>query len=485
MSKQKGTSSNGKLVSSGSSWIVPDSLEERINADFYAPEYLLLERSLRASPNGCVRLGSMIKKPFKGAFYVLASEYSSEGVPFLRVGDITKGHVNLDNCVYLPRHIHEREKKTSVRPGSLLFAKGGSIGNCAVVPDWLAMANISQDLIGAAPKPDLDPYFANALLIGKFGIPQMLRWIQRATHPHLSNESICNVLVPSTELKLQRAVGHKVRAAERLRATAESRVRGAIRELETALGWPISLDQSQITYAPPSEIGKRIDALPYLPRFIAVRNLLKSHGAKTLEQIGATAVNGCENRDFVTTGQRYLIVGDMESWHLKSPSEWACIPQNADVPDKARPEEGDLLCIRTGPVGYMVSWEPCYGNAVLSSHWIRIRGEEEDGFDAGYMAILSQLPAWQIMMQAIVYGAVQPQISQEEILDVPVPFIGTDLAKRCSQSYRQSVADAFRAKKLVQDAIADVENLIDGKLDEDQCLVEGRKLAEEFGLEVP
>ncbi len=45
--------------------------------------------------------------------------------------------------------------------------------------------------------------------------------------------------------------------------------------------------------------------------------------------------------------------------------------------------------------------------------------------------------------------------------------------------------DAFRAKKLVQDAITDVESLIDGKLDEDRCLAEGRALANEFGLEVP
>jgi hypothetical protein len=33
--------------------------------------------------------------------------------------------------------------------------------------------------------------------------------------------------------------------------------------------------------------------------------------------------------------------------------------------------------------------------------------------------------------------------------------------------------------------IADVEHLIEGKLDEAACLEEGRKLAEEFGFEKP
>ena len=42
-----------------------------------------------------------------------------------------------------------------------------------------------------------------------------------------------------------------------------------------------------------------------------------------------------------------------------------------------------------------------------------------------------------------------------------------------------------RSKELTKAAIADVENLIDGKLDEAACLAEGRNLAEEFCLEVP
>ena len=42
-----------------------------------------------------------------------------------------------------------------------------------------------------------------------------------------------------------------------------------------------------------------------------------------------------------------------------------------------------------------------------------------------------------------------------------------------------------RGSALIHGAITDVENLIDGKLDEAACIAEGRKLAEEFGLEVP
>jgi hypothetical protein len=55
----------------------------------------------------------------------------------------------------------------------------------------------------------------------------MIRWMQRATHPHLSNDSICNVKVPWSIAAIRRSIGHKVRAAERLRAAASAKVADA------------------------------------------------------------------------------------------------------------------------------------------------------------------------------------------------------------------------------------------------------------------
>jgi type I restriction enzyme S subunit len=474
-------------------WVpVPEMGSNRFDPLYYDPTLTVAERHFRAKGTlPWKRLSDVSRDIYSFGAYELTNSirFVDPGVgtiPFVNVTEIANPFVEYERARHIDRASHELLEKSVCRPGTLLLSMSGSIGRVGVLPQAAGECNSNQHVAKIVIDPDLhDAHFLAVYFSARIGIASCEREAAGAVQKELYLYNISTLPIPDPKKPVRTSIGHKVRAAERLRVAAESSVRSAIQELETALGWPIPLDPSQIAYAPAGEVGKRIDALPYLPRFVAVRNLLKSHGAKTLEQIGATAVNGCESRDFVTAGQRYLIVGDMESWHLKSPNEWSCIPKDADVPDKARPDSGDLLCIRTGPVGYMVSWEPCYGNAVLSSHWIRIRGDEEAGFDAGYMAILSQLPAWQIMMQAIVYGAVQPQISQEDILDVPVPFIGTELAKRCSKNYRQSVADAFRAKKLVQDAIADVENLIDGKLDEDQCLAEGRKLAEEFGLEVP
>ena len=133
----------------------------------------------------------------------------------------------------------------------------------------------------------------------------------------------------------------------------------------------------------------------------------------------------------------------------------------------------------------MVAWEPFYGKGVISSYWIRLKGNESRGFDAGFLSVLSQLKIWELLMEAIVYGAVQPQISQEEIVDSRIPFAGTQLATDIGREYHQAVARVLRADQLTNGAIADVESLINGTLHELACIELGCKLADEFGFERP
>lgn len=199
------------------SWIEPNLFNDRIDANFYAPEFLSIEKAIHNSKWKSGPLGKSLKKVFKGAFYVLASEYVEEGYPFIRVSDITSGFVNLSKAAYLNEEVFEREKKTMVLPGYLLFAKGGSIGNCAVVPKSILKANISQDIIGLIPKDTIDPYYIQAFFKSVYGVRQMVRWVQGNVHPHITNQAVknINILLPSNIT--QQSIGNKIRKAERLR----------------------------------------------------------------------------------------------------------------------------------------------------------------------------------------------------------------------------------------------------------------------------
>lgn len=82
-------------------WRQPTGFLDRMDAPFFAPEHVALDRRLDQT-KVATTLGPHLQRVFKGAFYVLASEYASEGVPFIRVADITSGEVDLSRATYLP-----------------------------------------------------------------------------------------------------------------------------------------------------------------------------------------------------------------------------------------------------------------------------------------------------------------------------------------------------------------------------------------------
>jgi hypothetical protein len=211
-------------------------LDDRLSADFYAPAYIDIETRIKGCEVQPIRLGKKLARVFKGAFYLLASEYRDCGIPFIRVTQISTGAVDLSATVYISEQAHRREFKTAVVPGNLLFAKGGVYRHCAVVPTTITEANICQDLIGAVTSNDLDPHFAYAFLTSRFGRPQLVRWEQGDAQPHLSNDSVKHVLLPFPNEHAQRFIGDKVRQAEQLRARARCIDDNVSAVLASALG---------------------------------------------------------------------------------------------------------------------------------------------------------------------------------------------------------------------------------------------------------
>ena len=109
---------------------------------------------------------------------------------------------------------------------------------------------------------------------------------------------------------------------------------------------------------------------------------------------------------------------------------------------------------------------------------------EFDGTDAYYATLCLRQP-WALAQVAEIATGDRPRVDGEFIDEIVVPWPDEVVRQDIGQLYQSSFALRRRADRLVEQAITDVENLIDGTLDEAACLAEGRRLAEEFGLEVP
>ena len=93
-------------------------------------------------------------------------------------------------------------------------------------------------------------------------------------------------------------------------------------------------------------------------------------------------------------------------------------------------------------------------------------------------AVTYQLMRWNV-------GTSYPAVESVPVDRILVPDFLPSQYQEFWQQARAAVDAPRRAKALVKSAVAEVEALIEGSLDESRCLAQGRELAAEFGLEAP
>lgn len=94
---------------------------------------------------------------------VKAGDYQVSGVPMVRGGDIKEGVINTE-LPLVSEAIHRQYRRTITRKGDVLIALVGYPGECAVVPEALAGANISRAVGLLRPTSKLDPRFLASYL---------------------------------------------------------------------------------------------------------------------------------------------------------------------------------------------------------------------------------------------------------------------------------------------------------------------------------
>ncbi len=127
--------------------VLADEIENRIDPHFYRPEFLELEKRISQKTNK--RLGDFIVSISGGATPSRKKDdelYTDKenGIPFLRVQNITENSLVLDDVKYITKEVHETElKRSQVKEDNLLITITGRIASSCVVPKGFE-GNINQ-----------------------------------------------------------------------------------------------------------------------------------------------------------------------------------------------------------------------------------------------------------------------------------------------------------------------------------------------------
>jgi type I restriction enzyme, S subunit len=468
-------------------WIAPSVLRhKRIDPSYYAQEHLetdalIIDASKRVTFDPLGSFCRLWSGPFGSK--LPSSLYRDSGpYPLYRSQNVKHFWVQREGLVYLEPDAFEDLNSCRVDAKDILISKAGFVGTACIVGQSEGPGIITEHVLGVRPHDNTDRYYLLACLNSSICRRQLEREGLGTILSYLGVEVSRELLVPRPSAAIQLAIGNKVRGAECLRTAAETDRLAAGRQLTTFFD---GRDNSNLS-------ANSDGSCDYFASHVSPSDLELFHGAQfyapkrklavdSVRGTGIAARVGAHGRRVRAKAKRIPAIVHVDPANVGGSDGYWLPGDEEGGGDVALAKPRYVLFLRMRPYLNKTTINDTDQTVSASPEFLIYRFDDRDAY---YAALCLRQPWAQAQVAEIATGD-RPRVDGEFVDDVVVPWPDQDTREEVGNLYKSSFALRRRADILVQQAIADVENLIDGKLDEAECLRQGKELAQEFGLEVP
>jgi len=211
----------------------------RLDPYYYQPKFEEQEESLLRAKYPVTKFEDIISEMSGGATPKAKGEAYLEkaGIPFLRIQNITKEGIKLEDVKYINDETHNGLlRRSQLKPKELIFTITGRIGTVAVVPENFGLGNINQHSVRIHLNNGVDENFVAAFLNTELGNQMSLRGVSGGTRIALDYPSIKALQIPLPPLSIQKKIAQEVKSrrdrARRLQQEAKDAVEKAKEEVE-------------------------------------------------------------------------------------------------------------------------------------------------------------------------------------------------------------------------------------------------------------
>jgi len=203
---------------------------------FHQMYYKELIKSIENSKYRCIRLGEVINEINYGAS--IENIYGSTGIPLLRIKDLRRNEIVIENVVYLPEKARKKLGNCFVKKNDFLISRSGTIGVVSIVPEELHNFAFGSFMIRFNLKEDkpIDKKFLSYYLNSIVVIKLFDRIKIGAIQGNITIPSIKSIIVPLPPLDIQNAIAEHV-----------TNIRNKVKELKTETSSLINKANLEIT----------------------------------------------------------------------------------------------------------------------------------------------------------------------------------------------------------------------------------------------
>lgn len=442
-----------------------EDVTTRIDAEYYKPEYLDVEKKLGSVKT--TTLGEMADSVISFGAYSLTNyiEWQQEGVPYLNVGDIHDGFIDFSNIKFISARVDDILKKSRVKEGQIIITMAGTIGNVAVAYKIPARVNSNQATAKITIKKGVSPYYISAFLNSFYGQKQIKREIVSSVQPNIFLWQIKAFKVPLADARQQKHIEDTYKTGLEKLEKSELFYTQAQQKLLDELGISelnLSHDLSYTANSKEVIDVDRVDAEYFQPKHLKLLSHLKKFHSQKLGEL-VTIKKGVEigSEAYQEEGIPFVRVSNLTALGINNDDQ-KCLSQTLydELKNKFEPRKGELLLTKdaTPDNAFVLKEQP---QAIISGGILRLKVSKE--IDSEYLALVlnSMVGKWQAERDT--GGSVIVHWRPEQIKDVTIPVLDVKKQKELADLVLQSYESRQEAKKLLDEAKQKVEQIIEAK----------------------
>ena len=453
-----------------------DEIEGRIDPSFYRPEIFVLAK--RMAKINHYKLDDLVDDLSGGATPKIAENFYLEknGVPFLRVQNITDEGIDLEDVKFIKPEVHNTMlKRSRLQKDDVVFTITGRIGSASLVPDNFE-GNINQHSVRLHFKNEINgikilPQYIVIYFNSTIGRTLSFQGITGGTRPALDYKVLKNLPIPLPSLGIQNKIVEimaKAYAEKKEKETAAEKLLGSIDDFVLEeLGIKISEIKKEMVFEVWSNKveNNRIDSeywQPYLEKIEKTINNSKYKTQKLKDFITKIYYGASTSNAYVDEGIPLLRILNLKPNYFNLlkvvylPESFRKELGNAFV------ETGDLLISRSGTVGMVSVVPPEASGFAFGSFMIKFC--LDDKINKEFVSLWLNNKVNKLLTEREKIGAVQGNITIGTIenFDIPVPSLAIQnkIVEKVNSYYSQSKTWQNEAQEIFIKAKQKVEQMI-------------------------
>ncbi len=185
----------------------------RIDADYFQPKFEKLISEIKKKI--AKRLEEFIAS-YSTGFPFKSDNYLEEGIPLIRINNIKKGYLDLNDTTFLSNRDHMLSLKDIAKTGDIVLSMSGTIGMSAVIPVDVPKCSVNQRILRFSSK-NIDKDYIVLVLNSIVGFYQLERIGTGGVQTNISYRDIQNILIPVLPREIQEKIGELVRKSHEAR----------------------------------------------------------------------------------------------------------------------------------------------------------------------------------------------------------------------------------------------------------------------------